>query len=132
MSVVSDPIGDMLVRIKNGYRARKALVVVPHSGLKEQIAKILEARGFLSAMEKKGKRARKFLELTLSYRDGVPSLHEAKRVSKPSRRIYRKAKEIRPVKYGRGVAILSTPAGMMTGDEARKRGLGGEMIAEVW
>lgn len=132
MAVISDPIGDMLVRIKNAYRAKKASVVIPHSNLKEEIAKVLEARGYISGIEKKGKKARKYLEFSLKYSDGVPVLESARRISKPSRKMYAKASEIKPVRYGHGLLILSTPKGVMSGEEARRNRVGGEIIAEIW
>lgn len=127
-----DPISDFFVRIKNAYRARKSAVVVPYSKMKHEIAQVLEERHYIAGLEKKGRKVRKFLEIKLRYDGGSPALTEARRVSKPSRRIYTGARDLRPVRQGFGVAIVSTSKGLMTGDAARKAGLGGEVIAEVW
>lgn len=132
MAVITDPIGDMLIRVKNAYRAKKEVAVIPYSGMKEHIAKLLERRRFIQSVEKKGKKARKFLELSLKYTDGVPALQSARRISKPSRRIYTRSRDARPVRYGHGISIISTPQGLLTGEEAKARKLGGEVIAEVW
>ncbi len=127
-----DPVSDFFTRIKNGYRARKATVVVSHSGLKAEIARLLAGRGYLEAVEKKGRKVRKFLELKLRYRGAVPALTGVALISKPSRRIYLKRGEIRTPRQGFGTLIVSTSQGLMTGEEARKAGVGGEAIAEVW
>ena len=127
-----DPIADLFIRIKNGYRAKKATVLVPFSQLKAEIARVLEARGYLGAAEKKGRKVRKFLELELTYPDGVPALDDIRLISKPSRRMYIKKSEIRPVRQGHGLLIVSTSRGVMSGEDARKAGIGGVAIAEVW
>ena len=132
MAVITDPIGDMLVQIKNGYRAKKTSVVVPHSLIKEEIAKVLESKGYTGSFEKKGKKVRKFLDISLKYSEGVPALENTRRISKPSRRLYVKAADLRPVKYGHGITIISTSRGIMSGDTAKAQKLGGEIIAEVW
>ncbi|OHA00568.1 MAG: 30S ribosomal protein S8 [Candidatus Sungbacteria bacterium RIFCSPHIGHO2_02_FULL_49_12] len=132
MSVISDPIGDMLVRIKNAYRAKKETVLVPHSNVKQAITELLKAKGYIADFEKKGKKVRKFLELTLKYSDGAPAVKDVRRVSKPSRRLYIKASDIKQVKYGYGIAIISTPQGLMTNHDAKQKKLGGEILAEVW
>ncbi|OGF94482.1 30S ribosomal protein S8, partial [Candidatus Giovannonibacteria bacterium RIFOXYC1_FULL_48_8] len=94
-----DPIADMLTRIKNAALVKKETVLVPYSQMKFEIANILKERGYISLVERRGRKNRKFLELGLAYEpDGSPRLHGAKRVSKPSRRIYRKVAEIRPVR----------------------------------
>lgn len=132
MAVITDPIGDMLIRIKNAYQVKKDMVVIPHSAVKEEIARLLEAKGFIQSVEKKGKKVRRFLELSLKYGNGAPAMLNARRISKPSRRLYTKSKEIRPVRHGHGMVIVSTSAGLLAGDEAKARKLGGEIIAEVW
>lgn len=127
-----DPISDFLNQIKNAYRARKASVVVPYSKIKDQIAGVLEDKGYIAAKEKKGRKVRKFLEIKLRYDGNGPAMAHIKRVSKPSRRLYVGKDDIRPVRQGFGISIVSTSKGIMAGDNARKLGLGGEMIAEVW
>ena len=132
MSVISDPIGDMVVRIKNAYRAKKETVLIPHSNAKQAIAELLKSRGYIADIEKKGKKIRKFLDLTLSYANGVPAVSDMRRVSKPSRRLYVKASDIKPVKNGRGMWIISTPKGLLSSIDAKQKRLGGEILAEVW
>lgn len=127
-----DPLGDFLTNIRNGYRARKAKVVVPHSRLKAAVADVLASRRFIAGAEKRGRRVRKFLEIALRYENGAPVLSGARRVSKPSRRLYVACDSIRPVRQGTGLLILSTSKGVMSGEDARKAGVGGEMLAEVW
>lgn len=129
---MTDPISDFLIQIKNGYRAGKSSVVVPYSTIKEKIAKLLEEKQYISGSEKKGRKVKKFLEVELRYNDKIPALTEVRRVSKPSRRIYIAKDKIKPVRQGFGLAIISTSKGVMTGEEARQAGLGGEVIAEVW
>lgn len=132
MAVISDPIGDMLIRIKNAYKAGKEAVVIPHSNMKEEIAKLLEAKGYIQGVEKKGKKVRKFLELSLKYGNNGPAVSDVRRISKPSRRLYAKASELKPVRYGRGMAIVSTSAGLLSGEDAKAKKMGGELVAEIW
>ena len=127
-----DPISDFFIRIQNAYRVKKGAVVVPYSNLKAEIARLLEARGYIMSFERKGRKVRKFLEIKLRYDGGRPALTALRRVSKPSRRLYVRRRELRPVRQGFGTAIVSTSKGLMSGEDARKAGLGGEVIAEVW
>ena len=129
---MNDPISDMLTRVKNAYRAKKEAVVLPHSKFKEGIANLLEARGYAAAVEKKGRRTGKFLEIKLRYNDGRPAMTGIRCISKPSRRVYIGGKDIKTVRQGFGMLIISTSKGLMSGEEARKLKLGGEAIAEVW
>ena len=129
---MTDPIADMLVRVMNGYRAKKPAVVLPYSKMKESIARVLEARGYIAGYEKKGRKIRKFLDITLRYDDGAPALEGVRRVSKASRRLYAGTSEIRRVRQGHGLVIVSTSKGLMSGEDAHKAGVGGELIAEVW
>ncbi len=126
--MVNDPISDLLTRIKNGYMAGKSEVVAPASKLKEKIAQVLVKEGYLSDMEITGQE----LKLKLKYDQKTPALTEVKRVSKPSLRIYVKKGELPKVLGGLGMAVMSTPSGVMTAKEARKKGLGGEVICEIW
>lgn len=127
-----DPIADMFVRIQNGYRAKHAAVVLPYSKLKGRIADVLVARGFIAAVEKKGRKVRKFLELELRYEGVTPAMRTFRRISRPSRRLYLSSRDIRPVRQGFGLLIVSTPQGVLSGEAARKANVGGEPIAEVW
>ena len=127
-----DPISDFFTRIQNAYRAKKSTVVVPYSNLKSEIARLLEERGYILGFERKGRKVRKFLEITLRYEAGAPAMSAMRRISKPSRRLYVAKGEIRPVRQGFGLAIISTSKGLMSGEKARQAGVGGEIIAEVW
>jgi len=128
---MSDTIADLLIRIKNGYLARQRLVAAPWSKILEAIAQLLVNCGYLEKVKVR-KNKFKTLELTLKYNDGKPALTNFKRVSKLGVRHYVKAKQIPYVLDGYGVAIISTPKGLMTGKEARKKKLGGEVVCEVW
>ena len=131
--MTSDPVGDFIVRLTNAGAVKKSTVAIPYSALKMAIAEKLKDAGFLSAIEKKGKKVRKTLDVVLKYDDeGMPVIHGVKRVSKPGRRVYRSSREIVPVRYGQGALILSTPKGILTGKEARKENVGGEALFEIW
>lgn len=127
------PIADFLIQIKNGYLARKNKIILPHSRMKEALADLLKKEGYLKKVEvKKVTEAKKNLELELVYQNKQPKLKEVKIVSKPGRRYYIKKGEIPRVLGGLGIAIISTPMGLTTGNEAKKRGLGGELICKIW
>jgi len=122
----------MLTLIRNAQAVRRETVSVPFSEIKYQIAKILAKNGFVGGVEKKGRKTQKIIEITLKYDNGSPKIFGLKKVSKPGQRIYKKFREIKSVKGGYGIAIVSTPRGLMTNKEARKQKLGGELICEVW
>jgi len=126
-----DPIADMLTRIRNAQMRRKKSVELPHSKLKEELAKILVREGYLEKAKNFKERGRpgKMIHLDLAYENGEPKILEIKRVSKPGQRIYARADKL-PRKF-RGVTIVSTSKGLMTDREARKKGLGGELVCEV-
>lgn len=132
--MMTDPISDMLTRVRNAAMARAHVVEMPMSKMKFAIAKILESRGYLAAVESVSDKAtsREVLRLTLSYAEGMPVVSDLKRISKPGRRVYVKADDVTSVRSGYGLSIISTPNGLMTGDDARKRRLGGELICEVY
>jgi small subunit ribosomal protein S8 len=134
-----DTIGDFLTRIRNAILRRKPSVRDIYSNLKMAIAKVLKEEGYIGKISVIKEQEKKFIEIELKYDDsGSPLLHSLKRISKPGRRIYVKYKEIPKVKplagYKEelGIVIISTPRGVMTGEEARKRHLGGELIAEIY
>ena len=135
---VIDPIADMLTRIRKAVLAGHALVAMPSSKLKIEIAKILKDEGFLESFEigDTENAAQKVLRLKIKYvgerRERRPVLSGIERVSKPGRRIYTKKQDIPWVLSGIGVAILSTPKGVMTGTRARQLGVGGEILCKVW
>jgi small subunit ribosomal protein S8 len=127
-----DIISDMLVRIQNAYRAGHETVLIPHSKLKAALADVLEKQKFIGKTEKKGKKVRKFIEVALKYREETPAMSGFKRISKPSRRMYIDAKGLFAKKRSRGIMIISTSKGLMTNHEAKKAGVGGEVMAEIW
>jgi small subunit ribosomal protein S8 len=135
---VTDPIADMLTRVRNAVMAGQSQIAMPSSKLKAEIAKILKDEGFLEGFEVvDGEKASfKVLRLKIKYtgerRERKPVLSGIERVSKPGRRIYTNKKEIPWVLSGLGVAILSTPKGVMTGARARQLGVGGEILCKVW
>ncbi|MFC1711315.1 30S ribosomal protein S8 [Patescibacteria group bacterium] len=134
--MLTDPIADMLTRIRNGYLAGKNKVELPHSKIKEELGKILIKEGYLSKIDIKSKKAKsaeiKSLVFELRYPENKPAITKVIRVSKPSLRIYKSTKNLPKVLGGLGRIIISTPKGMMTGKEARKKGVGGEIICKVW
>ena len=135
---VIDPIADMLTRIRNAVLAGHALVAMPSSKLKIEIAKIMKDEGFLEGFEVADTEdsPQKVLRLKIKYvgerRERRPVLSGIERVSKPGRRIYTKKQDIPWVLSGIGVAIISTPKGVMTGARARQLGVGGEILCKVW
>jgi small subunit ribosomal protein S8 len=134
--MVTDPIGDMLVRIRNAGAAKKPTVVIPYSDIKIRIANVLLAQGYIAGVVKKAKKGdvtARWIDITLAYDDaGFPRISGAERVSKPSRRVYRGASDLHSVRQGLGVAIISTPKGIMTDFTARKEHVGGEVLCRVW
>lgn len=129
--MMTDPIADMLSRIRNAARAKKREMVVPRSRVKWEIAKILERQGFLEQVQGRGEGPHAEIAITLRYQDREPVVRNLVRISKPGRRLYVGWDGIKRVNSGYGVAILSTSQGLMTGEEAHRRHLGGEIIAEV-
>ena len=123
-----DPIANMLVTIKNGYMSRKPQVLVPYSRVKFAIAKVLEKEKFTGEVKKENSQ----IKIELAYENGQPKMDTIKRVSKLGLRVYTKSKNIKPLKGGKGIIIISTPKGVMTGREARTKKLGGEVICKVW
>ncbi len=130
---VSDPIADMLTRIRNASRARHTEVVVPASRTKREIARILVEEGFIAGVQEEHDGPHQVLRLTLKYVDGkAPVVSGLKRISKPGLRVYARKTEIPRVLGGLGIVIVSTSQGIMTGSQARKAQLGGEVLAYVW
>lgn len=131
--MTTDPIADLLTRIRNAARAKHPRVDLPSSKLKVEIARILKDEGYLASFKVVEEKGHKTLRLFLRYTpDRRSVITDLKRVSRPGSRRYVTKKEIKPVVGGMGVAILSTPRGVMTGSSARKEGLGGELLCEVW
>jgi small subunit ribosomal protein S8 len=130
--MIHDTISDLIIQIKNASSTKKESVLIPYSNLKFAIASKLSEKGFVKSPVKKGKKVAKFLEIGLIYNDGVARISDVERLSKPSKRIYIGASEIRPVKQGYGSLILSTPNGILSDDEARKAKVGGEILFKIW
>ena len=130
--MVNDPVGDFIVQIMNAGRSRKGSVSVPHSKLKAAIAEKLVEAGYLKSVAKRGKKVKKTLDVELLYNGKEHVIRGVKRVSKPGRRLYAGVSTIHPVKFGTGRLILSTPAGVVTGEEARKQKVGGEQLFIIW
>lgn len=126
--MVNDSVGDALIRIKNGYMAAKTEVSIPYSKLVNNICGLLIKTGFIASAKLEGKN----ILVQLKYNDRKPALAEVKRISKPGLRVYKGAKKLSKVLNGYGIAIISTPKGLLTDKDARKAGLGGEVMAEVW
>jgi small subunit ribosomal protein S8 len=133
-----DPIADMLVQIKNAALAGREEVVFPYSKFKHEVIKVLASKGYLENITKKTRRNRPYLSCYISYLPAVPGarpqarLSQIKKVSKPSRRIYKKVSELQPVRQGYGLVVVSTSKGLMAEEEARKQKLGGEVIFQIW
>lgn len=132
---MTDPIADMLTRIRNASAIRKEEVRMPHSRLKESLAEVFIASGFIGSVKRDDKGKHPELVIKLKYADDkekVPAIRGLQRVSKPGQRIYVAKQRIPRIRQGLGVAILSTPKGLLTDRQARQRGLGGEVICTIW
>jgi Ribosomal protein S8 len=130
---VNDPIADMLVRIKNAAHAGFPNVIIPHSKMKESIARVIQSEGFVKNIEVAGEGWRKSLIIDLKYTEaGKPVISSLTRTSKLGRRYYIGMKGIKPSRQGMGVAILSTSKGVMKDTDAKRQGVGGEVICTIW
>ncbi len=130
---MNDSIADMIIRIKNAGAVSKETVDFPYSNLLYAVCEVLKKEGYIANVTKKGKKVpNKKIEVEVAYTGGYPRVTDAARVSKLSKRVYASAKDIKPVKQGRGILVLSTPNGIMTGDQARKEGVGGELLFKMW
>ena len=128
---MSDPIADMLTRVRNAQQVNKASVSMPSSKLKVAIAAVLKDEGYIDDFQVAGEKAKPVLEITLKYYAGRPVIERIDRVSRPGLRIYKSSKTIPQVMNGLGVAIVSTPRGVMTDRKARAHGVGGEVLCYV-
>ncbi len=130
---MTDPLGDMLTRIRNGQRARKNQIVSPASKLRNNVLDVLKREGYIRDFSQRESRPGiSEIEIQLKYHDGEPVIHEISRVSKPGRRIYSKIKDLQRVYNGLGIAILSTPRGVLSDNEARDQNVGGEILCQVF
>jgi small subunit ribosomal protein S8 len=127
-----DPIVDMLNRIRNAQASAKEVVDIPQSRIKYEIAQVLEKYGFVGKIERSGRKGKKLMHVSLIYREGMPAVTGIKRVSRQGQRIYTSYTEMRAIKGGKGISIISTSKGIMSNVEARKQKVGGEVLAEVW
>ena len=130
--MITDPIADMLTRIRNASKSKFDNVSMPTSKLKENIAKILKDEGFISGFEVTEKDGKKNLDITLKYFEGASVISGVKRISKPGLRIYAESDKLPKVLNGLGIAIISTSKGLLVDREARKQNVGGEVVAYVW
>ena len=131
--MVSDPISDLIIRIKNAGPVRQANISLPYSKLKHSIAEVLKNHKFIASVEEKGKGVGATLEIGIAYdATNKPRVNDVQRISKSSRRVYNGASEIGSVRNGFGSLILSTSKGIMTDKEARKAKIGGEALFKIW
>lgn len=131
--MVTDPISDLIIRLKNGSDAKKTVVSVPYSKFTESIAHTLKKAGYVESIDKKGEGVARTLEIGMLYVPGAGArIHGVDRISKPSRRVYQKASDIRTYRSGYGNAIYSTPKGVLTDAEAKKLKVGGEVLFKIW
>jgi len=128
-----DSIADMLTRIRNALAVKKETVVIPYSRLKMEIAKIFVKEKLVKEAEPKGKKSKKIIEIVLAYKEnGKPAITHLKRISKSSQRIYSPVKNLKSLRGGTDLRIISTPKGILTDREAKKEKVGGEVLCEVW
>ena len=130
---MSDPLGDMLTRIRNGQRANKSVITVPASKLRSNVLDVLQREGYIRGYSWAEIRSG-IAELTveLKYSEGQPVIREINRVSKPGRRVYSSVRKMQPIYNGLGISILSTPRGVMSDNEARAANVGGEILCQVF
>ena len=128
---MSDPIADMLTRIRNGYAVGSVSVSMPSSGIKQAVARVLQEEGFIDGCTVAEENGKKTLTVTLRYFEGVPVINQLQRVSRPGKRVYCHSSDIPAVNNGLGVVVVSTSKGIMTGREAKTSGTGGELICVV-
>jgi small subunit ribosomal protein S8 len=130
---MTDPLGDLLTRIRNGQRATKSVITTPASKLRENLLRVLEREGYIRGFERYTVRPGvEELKIELKYNEGEPVINEIMRVSKPGRRVYAKIKDLPKVYNGLGISILSTPRGVMSDHEARQANVGGEVLCQIF
>jgi small subunit ribosomal protein S8 len=130
---MSDPLGDMLTRIRNGQRARLSSVKSPASKMRESVLEVLESQGFIRGYKvEEVRKGISELTIELKYHDGDPVIRELDRVSTPGRRVFTKINDLRPFRNGLGVQIISTSSGVMADGEARARNVGGEVLCRIF
>ena len=130
--MITDPIGDLLSRLRNGQMRRASSVRSPNSRLRIRLLEVLQAEGFIRSYAEVEFKGHKELEIELKYHEGEPVIRELKRISTPGRRVYSSVRELKPHRQGLGVSILSTPQGVMTDSSAREKNVGGEVLCQVF
>lgn len=128
--MVTDPVADVLVRIKNANLMKRKSVLIPLSKMNQALLALLSKEGYVGAFAQKGKS--RMFEVELAYKDGKPAVSAHKRISKPSRRMYLGVRDLKPVRRGHGLLVLSTPKGLMSGRDAKRERVGGEALFELW
>ena len=129
---LTDPLGDMLTRIRNGQRARKDSVLTPASKLRARVLDVLQREGYIRGYSEEQMGPAAGIRIELKYFEGQPAIKHVARVSKPGRRVYSGSQELPKVRNGLGITILSTPRGVLSDAEAREQNVGGEVLAEVF
>ena len=127
-----DPIADTIIQIKNAGTAGKESVAIPYSKFRYAVAQALLSEGYIAAVDKKTRKQKKMIEIVIAYEEGKPRIEGVKRISKLSRRLYSASKNLWRVRQGYGDLFLSTPRGVLSAREAKKRRVGGEVLFEVW
>lgn len=131
--MVNDSVSNLIIKIKNAGIAKQSVITFPYSKFVESILNILQKEGYIKSFVKKGKKVIKSVDIELAYEEnGTPKIQEAERISKLSKRIYKGADEIRPIRSGYGLLVLSTSKGVMSGYEAKKQKVGGEVLFRMW
>lgn len=130
--MVNDPVGDLLAQIKNASMAGIQTIELPHSRMKMEVAKLLSKEGYVGTVSKKGEEPKSKIRIDIKYLAGAPVITGVKRMSKPGLRLYVNRHEIPMVVGGMGLAVLSTPQGIMTGRDAKKKNIGGEILCTIW
>ena len=129
---LTDPLGDLLTRIRNGQRAKKDSVVSPASKLRARVLDVLQREGYIRGYREEDVAGHRGLRIELKYFEGQPAIQHVARVSKPGRRVYSGSKDLPVVRNGMGITIVSTPKGVLSDVEARDQNVGGEVLAEVF
>jgi small subunit ribosomal protein S8 len=129
---VTDPLGDMLTRIRNGQRARKDSVLTPASKLRQRVLDVLQREGYIRGYSEEQMGPAAGIRIELKYFEGQPAIKHVARISKPGRRVYSGSQELPRVRNGLGITIVSTPRGVLSDAEAREANVGGEVLAEVF
>lgn len=129
---MTDTLGDLLTRIRNGYLARKQVITAPHSKLKEAVARLLEVEGYVAEVTVEDTKPARTLKIVLKYVNGQPVVNEIRRLSKPGLRRYASVQKLPRVLGGYGIIVLSTSSGIMSDKQAKAKGFGGELLCSIW